>query len=81
MTNAIDTDSTWIDAGSATCDVPACNHPAAIIADTWNRERFCINHTRQAADVAAHYRPFRGWYRIAASREHNLGLILTVHPL
>jgi hypothetical protein len=81
MTNAIDTDSTWIDAGSATCDIHGCNRPAAIIADTWNRERFCLNHTRQAADVAAHYRPFRGWYRIAANREHNLGLILTVHPL
>jgi hypothetical protein len=81
MTHTIDTDSTWIDAGSATCDVPGCNHPAAIIADTWNRERFCINHTRQAADAAAHHHPFRGWYRITASREHNLGLILTVHPL
>jgi hypothetical protein len=81
MTNAIDTDSTWIDAGSATCDIHGCNQPAAIIADTCNRERFCLNHTRQAADVAAHYRPFRGWYRIAANREHNLGLILTVHPL
>jgi hypothetical protein len=81
MTNAIDTDSTWIDAGSATCDIHGCNQPAAIIADTWNRERFWLNHTRQAADVAAHYRPFRGWYRIAANREHNLGLILTVHPL
>jgi hypothetical protein len=40
MTNAIDTDSTWIDAGSATCDIHGCNQPAAIIADTWNRERF-----------------------------------------
>jgi hypothetical protein len=81
MSSAIDTNDTWIDSGSATCDVHGCTQPAAIIADTWNRERFCINHTRQAAEIPTHYRPFRGWYRIAASREHHLGLILTVHRL
>ncbi len=81
MSTHLDTDDTWIDSGSTTCDVDGCSQPAAIIADTWNRERFCLNHTRQAADVAAHHRPCRGWYRITASREHRLGLILAVHRL
>ncbi|MBV8861704.1 MAG: hypothetical protein JO259_07580 [Mycobacterium sp.] len=81
MTTYIDTEDTWLDSGSATCDIPGCSQPAAIIADTWNRERFCLNHTLQAADVPAHDHRFRGWYRIADSREHQLGLILTVHRL
>ena len=81
MSNAIDTDDTWLDSGSATCDIPGCGRPAAIIADTWNRERFCLHHTRDAADIPARYRPFRGWYRIAGSRAHQLGLLLTVHRL
>ena len=81
MSTYLDTDDTWLDSGAATCDVDGCNQPAAIIADTWNRERFCLDHTRHAADVPAHYRPFPGWYRIADSREHQLGLILSVHRL
>jgi hypothetical protein len=81
MSNAIDTDDTWLDSGSTTCDIHGCHQPAAIIADTWNRERFCINHTRYAARIPAHYCPFRGWYRIADSYEHELGLILTVYRL
>jgi hypothetical protein len=81
MSIGLDTDGTWIDSGSATCDVHGCSRPAAIIADTWDRERFCIDHTRNAADIPAHYRVFRGWYRIVSCREHDLGLILTVRPL
>ena len=81
MSNAIDTDDTWLDSGSATCDVHGCHQPTAIIADTWNRERFCLHHTRHAAEVPARYRPFGGWYRITATRAHQLGLILRVHQL
>jgi hypothetical protein len=72
---------TWLDSGTATCDVDGCGQPAAIIADTWDRERFCTNHTQDAAAIPALHRPFRGWYRITASRDHDLGLILTVHPV
>jgi hypothetical protein len=77
----LDTDDTWLDSGSTTCDVDGCSQPAAIIADTWNRERFCANHTPHAAEIPAHHQPFGGWYRITGSREHQLGLILTVHRL
>lgn len=75
------TEETWLDSGSLTCDTDGCTQPATIIADTLNRERFCSNHTRDAAAVPALYHPFNGWYRITASREHQLGLLLTVHPL
>ena len=81
MSTATDTDSTWIDSGSATCDVPGCGQSAAIIADTWDRERFCSDHTREAADIPARHRAFGGWFRVTGSREHDLGLLLTVHPL
>jgi hypothetical protein len=81
MSTFINTDDTWLDSGSTTCDVDGCSQPAAIIADTWNRERFCANHAPHAAQIPAHYHPFGGWYRITGSREHQLGLILTVHRL
>jgi hypothetical protein len=81
MSTFINTDDTWLDSGSTTCDVDGCSQPAAIIADTWDRERFCANHAPHAAQIPAHYHPFGGWYRITGSREHQLGLILTVHRL
>ena len=81
MSTFIDTDDTWLDSGSTACDVDGCSQPAAIIADTWNRERFCTSHTDDAAEIAAQQHPFGGWYRITGSREHHLGLILTVHRL
>jgi hypothetical protein len=81
MTATIPTEDTWLDSGSATCDVDGCHQPAAIIADTWNRERFCANHTRDAAAIPALDPAFRGWYRITAVRDHPLGLLLTVHPI
>jgi len=81
-TTAVDIDSrTWTVTGSATCDVERCSQDAAIIADICNHDRFCINHTAEAAAVAALYPGFDGWYRITASRYYGLRLILTVHPL
>jgi hypothetical protein len=81
-TTALDSDScTWAITGSATCDVYRCSQDAAIIADVGDHDRFCINHTAEAAAVAALYPVFGGWYRITASRYDDLRLILTVHPL
>jgi hypothetical protein len=73
------THDTWLDSGSTTCDIDGCHQPATLIADTWNRERRCDNHTHTAA-TPAHDPGFRGWYRITGTREHQLGLLLTVEP-
>ncbi len=83
-TFAASTDTqTWVVAGLDTCDVCGCSQDAAIIADTCNYARFCLNHTDEAAGVAVSYPAFKGWYRITACRydhtQHRL--TLTVHPL
>ena len=76
---AIDTD-TWIVSRSHTCDVDRCSQDAAIITDSDNYDRFCTNHTAEAA-VAAQSTGFDGWYRITRSRYDDGHLIVTVHPL
>ena len=72
MTTSTDT---WLDSGSAFCDVPGCYHLADLIADTWDRERFCTNHTHSDTQAGS------GWYRITDIRNHPLGLLLTVQAL
>ena len=82
MTTHVDTNTrTWVITGCATCDVYGCSQDAAIIADVSDHDRFCVDHTAEAAAVAARYPVFKGWYRITTSRNDDLRLILTVHPL
>ena len=84
MTTPADTDTqTWVIAGLGHCDACGCSQDAVIIADVANYDRFCLNHTNEAAAVALSYRVFTGWYRITASRfDHTrYRLILTVCPL
>jgi hypothetical protein len=81
---ATPTDSqTWVITGFDTCDVRGCSQDAAIIADSCNYARFCLNHTDEAAAIVVRYPAFKGWYRITAGRcDHTRQrLTLTVHPL
>ena len=73
--------ATWVIAGSAACDVHGCSQEAAIIADVRDHDRFCVNHTTEAAAAALLHPEFGGWYRITTSRSDGARLVLTVHPL
>jgi hypothetical protein len=73
--------ATWVIAGSVACDVHGCSQEAAIIADLRDRDRFCVNHTTEAAAAALLHPEFGGWYRITGSRYDGARLVATVHPL
>jgi hypothetical protein len=73
--------ATWVIAGSVACDVHGCSQEAAIIADVRDHDRFCVNHTTEAAAAALLHPEFGGWYRITTGRSHDARLVLTVHPL
>ena len=74
-------DCTWFITGSPTCEIGGCDRPAAIITDTAVHQRFCVDHSAEAADLALVTPGFRGWYRVIDSRSNGPRLIVTVHPL
>ncbi|TXI56478.1 hypothetical protein [Mycolicibacterium mageritense] len=84
MTTTTETDvQTWRLNGFHTCDIPGCFHDAAIIADSTDHGRFCIDHTDIAALTPADHPDFGGWFRITDSHYPlpGPGVIFTVHPL
>lgn len=74
---------TWTVTGAHFCDVNGCGRPAEIIADVCDYDRFCGEHTAEAAAVAQLYAVFKGWYRIIASHYHfpSYRVTFTVEPL
>jgi hypothetical protein len=70
----------WIVTGSHYCGAAHCSQPAAIVAAAPRHERFCVDHTDQAA-LAAVQPSFAGWYRISSAHYVANDLIATVHPL